>query len=157
MMGKLALAVASAVLLSSATALAATSAATKDQMQHSAMKAKAMATTAMANKVATVKKTADTSMAHKAMAAKAMSAKTMTHTGWHKGWHKTAMHKAAWHHKAASTGEREVHALNLLEAAGYRSITGVHPKGMNVMATAVKAGKTQNLTITSAGKIIPTT
>ena len=146
-MGKFALAVASAVLLSSATALAATSAAANDQMQHSATPAKGMATTVMATKAAARKKAVDADKSHKAMASKKMA---------HKAWHKTKASKAAWHPKKASTGEREVQALNLLEAAGYRSITGVHPKGMNIMATAVKAGKTQSLKITPDGKILPT-
>lgn len=50
-------------------------------------------------------------------------------------------------------GNREVRALNALEAAGYRQFNNLHAKGADFVTTAMKAGKSYSVTVTSAGRI----
>jgi len=115
--------------------------------------------------------------AHKAK--EAMHGKT-ERTGTHKTEHKTehkadthkkAMHKAAMHHAikhkqamlgakwrhrdGTKLGDREVFALNALEAAGYRYFKDMRANGSNIAVTTTKKGKNETLLITPAGKVMP--
>jgi hypothetical protein len=50
-------------------------------------------------------------------------------------------------------GDREVSALNSLEAAGYRNFDNLRASGHDFVATATKAGKTFDVTVLPSGKI----
>ncbi len=50
-------------------------------------------------------------------------------------------------------GDREVRALNLLEASGYRNISAVDRAGHEFKATATKRGTLYNVTVAATGKI----
>lgn len=52
-----------------------------------------------------------------------------------------------------ASGHSEVHALNALEAAGYRHLTNLHAKGANFVGTAQKAGKSYDVTVGPSGSI----
>ena len=53
----------------------------------------------------------------------------------------------------AKFGHNEVHALNALEASGYRQFTNLHAKGADFIGTAQKAGKSYDVTVTPSGSI----
>ena len=55
--------------------------------------------------------------------------------------------------RSPNPGHSEVHALNALEAAGYRHFTNLHAKGAEFVGTAQKAGKTYDVTIGPSGSI----
>jgi hypothetical protein len=55
--------------------------------------------------------------------------------------------------KSANRGDREVNALNALEAAGYRQFNNLHASGRNFVATAQKAGKSYDVTVNPSGGI----
>lgn len=73
-------------------------------------------------------------------------------------------HKTALHHSArrmaivmqSAHGDREVNALNALEAAGYRGFADLHSKGSDFIATAHKNGKMFDVTVRPGGKIAAT-
>ncbi len=69
--------------------------------------------------------------------------KTATHYG----------HRNRLARNSSTRGDREVHALNALEAAGYRQFTDVHARGANFVATAQKAGKSYDVTVMPSGNI----
>jgi hypothetical protein len=62
--------------------------------------------------------------------------------------HATRMAKAT-----RPRGHREVHALNTLEAHGYRRLAGLHAQGSDFVATAQKNGKSYRVTVTPSGTI----
>lgn len=65
-----------------------------------------------------------------------------------------AIHRAHRISVSRSTrGNREVNALNALEAAGYRQFDNLHADGRDFVATAHKAGKSYDVTITPSGAI----
>lgn len=53
----------------------------------------------------------------------------------------------------STRGDREVRALNALESAGYRQFDNLHRKGGEFVATAMKSGRSYDVTITPAGQI----
>ena len=55
--------------------------------------------------------------------------------------------------KASIRGDNEVHALNVLEAAGYRQLNNLHAQGLDFVAKAEKAGKSYNVSVTPTGSI----
>ena len=63
------------------------------------------------------------------------------------------LRKAAWKDPAATIGDREVNALNVLEAAGYRTVKSMHPNGRDIVVKAMKAGKDYSLVVSPEGKI----
>ena len=78
----------------------------------------------------------------------------------------TAPTMGVHHHKMARTehrkktaenvsiqGHREVQALNALEAAGYRRFNNLHTSGTNFVGTAMKSGKSYDVTVTQTGRI----
>jgi len=69
-----------------------------------------------------------------------------------KHWH-AAMHKTAWNRR--TLGDREINALNVLEAAGYRTFKDMHVQGQDVAIQVTKKGASKNLLVTPAGKIMP--
>jgi len=54
---------------------------------------------------------------------------------------------------ASLQGDREVRALNALEAAGYRQFANLRAQGKTFVATASKSGRSYNVTVSSAGSI----
>lgn len=103
------------------------------------------------------------------MAAPAMHhSKTATHMTAKPTDHHMAHSKHHWHHRMAAkhsmqhhrmamratrTGDREVKALNVLEAAGYSGFQDMHPQGQDIVLKASKNGSTQNVTVTPSGQI----
>jgi hypothetical protein len=91
----------------------------------------------------------------------AAQTKSSSHTAIKVAQQRTTNHpknsKHAHHHKLAMNaslrGDREVRALNALEAAGYRRFANLHPKGNTFIATASKSGRSYNVTVSSAGNI----
>lgn len=68
--------------------------------------------------------------------------------------HVAAMQTASWTNTEATTlGDREVHALNALELAGYRKAKNLHPQGQNIVATAEKSGTIHSVIVTPEGKV----
>ncbi|HWF67944.1 MAG TPA: hypothetical protein VN670_11595 [Acidobacteriaceae bacterium] len=71
----------------------------------------------------------------------------------------SSMNKETVHHvrgkkvSMISSGHSEVHALNALQAAGYRRLKNLHAKGANFVGTAQKAGKSYDVTVTPSGSI----
>lgn len=51
------------------------------------------------------------------------------------------------------SGHSEVHALNALQAAGYRQLKDLHAKGAEFVGTAQKAGKSYDVTVMPSGSI----
>jgi hypothetical protein len=84
--------------------------------------------------------------------AKAASGTTPTMAVHH---HKMAMteHRKKTAENVSIQGHREVQALNTLESAGYRQFNNLHASGTNFVATAMKAGKSYDVTVTPAGRI----
>ena len=66
---------------------------------------------------------------------------------------------AATPHKSMARGheesveQREVMALNTLEAQGYNQFKGLHPDGQNIAATAQKNGKDVQVVVTPSGQV----
>ena len=87
----------------------------------------------------------------KATPSKIASAKTMSH--------EIAITKATHHHHAKMAknvsvqGDREVRALNALESAGYRQFNNLRANGTDFVATAMKAGRSYDVTVTPQGRI----
>lgn len=154
---KFLLATAAGALLLAAPTLAATAA--TQPVHHAQSKAAAktkMAGSKMAASRTMKAKTATT----KTATTKTASAKTASNES-----AKTSA-KAVHHHKMARTehrkktaenvsvqGNREVDALNTLESAGYRQFDNLHANGANFVATAMKSGKSFDVTVTPAGQI----
>ncbi|MDE2164595.1 MAG: hypothetical protein KGJ53_15640 [Alphaproteobacteria bacterium] len=70
----------------------------------------------------------------------------------HKSW--SAMsHETAWNGRATTLGDREVKALNVLEAAGYRTFMHMHPAGHDIAVQAMKGGKEYSLNVAPSGTI----
>lgn len=73
----------------------------------------------------------------------------------------SSMKKKAMHHARgkkvaminSKSGRSEVHALNALEAAGYRQLKDLHAKGADFAGTAQKAGKSYDVTVMPSGSI----
>ena len=88
-------------------------------------------------------------------------AQPAAHAMMHATHHATAKHKHAMLRKAAwsgmTVGDREVQALNLAEAAGYRDFTGLHLKGKDVALTASRNGREHPMLVTPSNKIMPQT
>lgn len=136
-------AAAAGAMLVTAPALAATASKHATHMQ-SASQTKAATTKAASTKTASSKTTPA-----KMASTTAMPAKTVHH--------RSKMAKSEHHKKTAENvgmqGSREVDALNTLESAGYRQFNDLHASGTDFTATAMKAGKSYDVTVTPAGKI----
>ncbi len=78
----------------------------------------------------------------KTASSKAVPAKTTRHH-----------HRSKIARNMSVRGDREVRALNALESAGYRKFNNLHASGTNFVATAMKAGKSYDVTVTPAGSI----
>ncbi len=72
----------------------------------------------------------------------------------------TSVRKAVHRHhhdrlsmNASTRGDKEVRALNTLEAAGYRQFGTLHAHGSEFVTTATKAGHSYNVTVMPSGKI----
>jgi hypothetical protein len=71
------------------------------------------------------------------------------------------MNKKTMHHVrrkkvsmvSSKSGHSEVHALNALQAAGYRQLNDLHAKGADFVGTARKAGKSYDVTVMPSGAI----
>ncbi|HEX4105500.1 MAG TPA: hypothetical protein VHX92_04650 [Rhizomicrobium sp.] len=96
------------------------------------------------------------------LATPAMAATTITHTTHAQSATATNVKSAkATHHRhhqkmtmnMSARGDREVEALNRLESAGYRQFDNLRHKGAGFVATAMKSGKSYDVTITPAGRI----
>jgi hypothetical protein len=70
----------------------------------------------------------------------------------HKSRHAMS-HETAWNGRATKLGDREVKALNVLEAAGYRTFMHMHPDGHDISVQAMKGGKEYSLAVSSSGTI----
>jgi hypothetical protein len=53
----------------------------------------------------------------------------------------------------STRGDKEVNALNSLEAAGYRQFANLHAMGAGFVGTAQKAGKIYDVTVMPSGSI----
>ena len=54
---------------------------------------------------------------------------------------------------SSKSGHSEVHALNALQATGYRQLKDLHAKGADFVGTAQKAGKSYDVTVMPSGSI----
>lgn len=94
---------------------------------------------------------AQSATAAKTTPAKTASAKTMaTKTTAKKVTHR---HHSKTARNISTRGDREVSALNALESAGYRQFANLHAKGHEFVATAMKNGKSYDVTVTGADRI----
>ncbi|MDE2182814.1 MAG: hypothetical protein KGJ78_07315 [Alphaproteobacteria bacterium] len=50
-------------------------------------------------------------------------------------------------------GDREVKALNVLEAAGYQNFQDLHPQGQDIVVHASKNGQSKDVMVTPDGQI----
>jgi hypothetical protein len=80
-----------------------------------------------------------------------LSAQTHHNVAAHSERHRFRMQRLSM--MKSSRGDGEVNALNSLEAAGYRKFTGMRSQGDNFAATAWKAGKRYEVTVTPSGVI----
>lgn len=65
----------------------------------------------------------------------------------------THRHHSRMARNVSTRGDREVRALNALESAGYRQFANLHAKGHEFVATAMKGGKSYDVTVTGADRI----
>lgn len=134
---KMATGLMSALLLAGTTSLAATPAHNAKIQAHTKMEIPA-----------TVKVTAHLKPVSKMAIHTISTSKSMMHKAWN-----TNLRKAAWKGPMATVGDREVNALNALEAAGYRTFMHMHPSGTSIAVQAMKGGKEYSLNVAPSGKI----